>query len=93
MSLYIYTDNSNETILLYEVYKSLLISHKQQLEILGLRNITISGQDISEYPDFLPKDFFFRVLSIKFNYRTTSFSLNFDKLITCFNFTGNPVTN
>lgn len=93
MSLYIYTDNSNETILLYEVYKSLLISYTQELDLLGLKNMVVSGQDISEYPDFLPKDFFFRVLSIKFNYETSSSSLRVNKLIDCFKLHGTVVEN
>lgn len=91
MSLYIYCQNSNETILLYEVYKSLIITYTQHLEMLGLRNITVSGQDISEYPDFLPKDFFFRVLTIKFNYETLAYDLEVKNFIDCFNFNGIPI--
>lgn len=91
MSLYIYTDNSNETIILYEIYKSLIIAYTNHLELLGIRNIIVSGQDISEYPDFLPKDFFFRVLSIKFNYQTSSCLLKANKLIDCFKIEGKPV--
>lgn len=84
INLYIYTDNSNETILLYEVFKSLLIAFSDHLEIIGFRNITISGQDISEYPDFIPKTFFYRVLTIKFNYQTKVPLLKRKKLISCF---------
>ena len=90
MSLYIYTENSNETVLLYDVYKSLIIAFTPHLELLGLRNIRLSGQDISEYPDFVPKNFFFRQLNINFNYETEAPEINVKSFVNCFQLFGLP---
>lgn len=68
--LYIYSDQYLEIIVLYQLIRSLLISFTPYIEVMGLRNFSTFGKDIDKYPDFLPKDFFYRALSLRFFYET-----------------------
>lgn len=68
--LYIYSDQYLEVIVLYQLIRCLLISFTTHLEVMGLRNLSTPGKDIDKYPDFLPKDFFFRAISLRFFYET-----------------------
>lgn len=67
-SLYIYSENSNEVLIVYFILKSALISCLDFLAVTGFQNITLSGQDIAQYPDFIPKAMFYRVLTCNFQY-------------------------
>lgn len=90
IGIYIYSDNSNETMLIYSVLRSLLITLSDQLSLLGLHNLSYSGQDIAQYPDFIPKGFFYRALTVKCNYSTSSPDLSGYLFIRKFLFEGVP---
>lgn len=83
LSIFIYSDNSNETLIVYNVFKSLLILTQQYLDLEGLNNLTISGGDITQYPDFIPKTFFYRVISLRFSYESKIPGIDNQVLINC----------
>lgn len=93
ISFYIYSDNHNETFMLYHIIRSIFISLNAHMEILGIRNIKYSGSDIAQYPDFIPKTMFYRNLSLSFNYVSSVPELKINNYVKELMFTGVPVEN
>jgi len=86
-NLFIYSDNSNEVGLIYHFFKALIISLKDILSVTGFENIVIGGQDIIQTSDIVPGAKAYRVLSIKYDYETSSLQLNKELLVKFLNFT------
>ncbi len=85
ISLYIYTDNSNETLVIYYVLKSILLASQQLLDFKGFKNLRLSGTDIAEYPHFVPSDLFYRVINLRFNYEDSVPNFNTSVIAKCLN--------
>lgn len=74
-SLMIISDNSNEVILIYHFLKALLISAHAHLNLSGIENIALGGQDIQLNSDRIPKHLFMRALTLNIQYETSSLDL------------------
>lgn len=66
-NIVITSDNSNEVILIYQTLKALLISFIPSMNMEGLENINIGGQDITITQDSV----FVRAISVSFQYDTS----------------------
>jgi len=91
ISFYIYSDNSNETFMLYHIIRSVFIALNAHMEILGIRNIKYSGADIAQYPDFIPKNMFYRNLTLSFNYLSSVPEMKINNFAREFMFIGTPI--
>ncbi len=60
--------NSTEVTLVYNIIKSMLLMIVDQLDLLGLRTPTFSGNDIVIQDELTPVPIFHRVLNISFTY-------------------------
>lgn len=60
--------NSTEVTLVYNIMKSMLLMIVDQLDLLGLRTPTFSGNDIVIQDELTPVPIFHRVLNISFTY-------------------------
>lgn len=69
-NLLITSDNNNEVVLIYHLLKSLLFLGKDEMELLGFRNLTIRGQDIQIQSNLIPISIFHKNLSISFFYES-----------------------
>jgi hypothetical protein len=65
------SDNKNEVILLYHLFKALIIAAYEHLELSGLNNIRMSGGDVS-YSPRVPDRTFVRHIALNFDYETAS---------------------
>lgn len=72
--------NSTEVTLVYNIMKSMLLMIVDQLDLLGLRCPTFSGNDIVIQDDLTPVPIFHRVLNISFNYEHNVPKLTKDKV-------------
>lgn len=93
ISFYIYSDNSNETFMLYHIFRSIFIALNRNMEILGIRNVKYSGADIAQYPDFIPKNMFYRNLTLSFNYLSSVPEMKINKYVKELMFMGEPIEN
>lgn len=85
-NLFIYSDNSNEVTLLYHFFKALIMSLKDVFSVMGFENLMVGGQDIVQTSDIVPGAKAYRVLSIRYEYETSSMSLNKELFIKIINF-------
>ena len=60
--------NSTEVTIVYHIIKSMLLMLVDQLDLMGLRNPTLSGNDIVMQDDLTPVPIFHRVLNVSFTY-------------------------
>ena len=72
--------NSTEVTLVYNIMKSMLLMIVDQLDLLGLRAPTFSGNDIVIQDDLTPVPIFHRVLNISFTYEHNVPKLTKDKV-------------
>lgn len=72
--------NSTEVTLVYNIMKSMLLMIVDQLDLLGLRTPTFSGNDIVIQDDLTPVPIFHRVLNISFTYEHNVPKLTKDKV-------------
>lgn len=73
-------DNKNEVIVLYNLFKSLLIIANNHLEIEGLSNIKIGGQDIRSNTA-VPDHLFLRPITISFEYEEVVPEISFTEIV------------
>lgn len=66
--LMITSDNSSEVMIVYYWLKSMFLLFHEELELLGLRNLNHSGQDINLQQDLAPNNVFHRNLSLSFDF-------------------------
>ncbi|MBR2265682.1 MAG: hypothetical protein IJ882_03260 [Paludibacteraceae bacterium] len=66
--LMVTSNNANEVLLVYTLLKSTLLMIVDQLELAGLRNLRLSGQDIVMQDDLAPVPLFHKVLNMDFMY-------------------------
>ena len=65
------SDNSNEVVMIYHFLYALLTSLTPHMNMRGLENISIGGQDLQLRGDLIPKHFFMRALAINLQYETS----------------------
>lgn len=73
-------ENKNQVVVLYNLFKSILTIANNHLELEGLSNIKIGGQDIRNNTD-IPDDIFMRPISVSFEYEEVVPELAFTEII------------
>lgn len=58
------SDNANEVVVIYELLKALFISIFPSIDIMGLENPKLSGQDLMIKDQHVPKGIFMRALTL-----------------------------
>lgn len=91
--LIITSENIFEVLLIYYYLKSCLISLHYHLELMGLRNLKIGGQDINIQQDSIPTHIFHRTLTMNFFYESNVPNFLRSKIIKQFQTTGIITTN
>jgi len=66
--LMITSDNMSEVLLIFYWLRNMIIVFSEHFELLGLRNLQFSGQDINIQQDLTPPHIFHRNLSLQFDY-------------------------
>lgn len=77
----IVSDNSNEVVMLYHVFKALLVALSPHLTLSGVENTTFSGQDLQPYAELVPKNIFMRAIRLGIEYESSTLSFENHKLI------------
>jgi len=90
-SLILTSENVLEITLLYNLLKGLLISSLDILELNGLRNIKLSGQDMQLSENIVPVNVFARGLMLDFFYEVFVKKLLPNNLINHLTFQGTPL--
>ena len=62
------SNNSAEVNVVYNILKSMLLMLVPQLELMGLRLPTLSGNDVVMQDDLVPVPFFHKVINLSFTY-------------------------
>lgn len=70
------SDNTNEIILLYQVIRSITIAMIDHLQLAGLENIKLSGNDISLKSDLVPNNIFIKAIGIQFEYDVPAIAIS-----------------
>jgi hypothetical protein len=84
-NIVITSDNSLEVICIYTLLKSTLIGIFDHIELSGIRNPKLSGQDLQLNSDIVPPHIFVRGVGLNFSYELTVPSIKEEKFINCFN--------
>lgn len=85
------SDNSNEVVMIYHFLYALLTSLTPHLNMRGLENISIGGQDLQLRGDLIPKHIFMRALVINLQYETSVPDLSKNPTAGVIFFSGTPV--
>lgn len=80
--------NSSEVNLVYNILKSMLLMLYEQLEVRGLRNPSLSGNDIVMQDDLTPIPLFHKVLNLTFFYELNVPKVLVNEIIKNFYFEG-----
>lgn len=84
--LMITSDNSSEVMIIYYWLKAMMLLFHEEMELLGLRNLNNSGQDLNIQQEYAPPGIFHRNLALSFDYESSvSIDLPMD-IITGINF-------
>lgn len=62
------SDNSTEVLVIYHVLKAMMILLYETFELNGIRNLKLSGQDITMNNDIVPLNIFHKSLTMNFFY-------------------------
>lgn len=79
------SNNSLEVNIVYTILKSMLLMLVPHLELSGLRNPTMSGNDIVMQEDLTPVPIFHKVLNLTFEYEHNVPQLFFEEIMKKFN--------
>jgi hypothetical protein len=83
------SNNTFETLLIYNLLKSILIGNIHLFELNGLRNPKFSGGDIMLDDRLMPSEIYARAFFVDVDYETTSYDINsLDTSITSLEFEG-----
>lgn len=80
-SIMITSDNSNEVVMIYHIVRALLLSLTIHLNLKGLENISIGGQDLQLRADLVPKNLFMRALNVSLQYEFSTPDLTNNPII------------
>lgn len=75
------SDNERECIVMYEVFRAMLLSASAHLEFMGLKNVNFGGQDLSVHPELIPPHIYMKMLTITTVYEVNVGSLQLDAII------------
>jgi hypothetical protein len=90
-NIMITSDNSNEVVMIYHFLYALLTSLTPHLNMKGLENISIGGQDLQLRGDLIPKNIFMRALAINLQYETSVPDLSRNPTVGALFASGTPV--
>ena len=76
------SDNTLEVQLIYHLLRGMLISIMKEIDMMGMRNPKLSGQDLQINTELVPESIFMRGIGINFQYEVTVPQLTDHKLIT-----------
>lgn len=76
------SDNTLEVQLIYHLVRGMLITLLKDIDLSGMRNPKLSGQDLQINTDLVPEHIFMRGIGINFQYEVTVPQLKDHKLIT-----------
>ena len=76
------SDNTLEVQLIYHFLRAMLITLFKEVDLSGIRNPKLSGQDLQINTELVPEHIFMRGLGINFQYEVTVPQLKNHKLIT-----------
>jgi hypothetical protein len=85
------SDNSSEVLLIYNILKSLFLVFSPHLELMGLRNLKISGNDIVMRDEYTTAMLFHKVLNLSFFYELTVETNLVKKIANHIFITGTPI--
>ena len=74
------SNNSTEVTLVYNILKSMLLMIADQLDLMGLRCPTFSGNDIVMQDELTPVPIFHRIINVSFTYEHNVPKLTKDKI-------------
>lgn len=86
------SNNSSEVNLIYNVLKSILLMLFPQLEVMGIRNLSLSGKDVFVQDDLTPIPIFHKVINLSFFYEHNVPELTINKIAKNFIFNMNAKT-
>lgn len=89
-NIMITSDNSNEVVMIYHFLYALLMSITPHMNIRGLENISIGGQDLQLRGDLIPKAIFMRALAINLQYEISVPDLRRNLTVGAIFFSGYP---
>lgn len=89
-NLMLTSDNSSEVILIYNFLKAGLNIMTSHMELSGLRNIRLSGQDVTMQDDLVPPHIFHRNLMLSFFYESSFEAFNSEKFLKKLCISGTP---
>lgn len=89
----IFSDNLNEVVMLYHIFKSLIVSSIPHLDASGLNKVRITGSDLSPYMELAPKELFSRAIRLSFEYEEKSLSLYTDEFRNGIDFSVIPIND
>lgn len=84
-NIIITSDNSSEVLLIYHLLKAMLISIIDHVELSGIRNPKLSGQDLQMNSDIVPVNVFVRGVGINFMYEESIPSIQEEQIVNAFN--------
>jgi len=85
------SDNTFEVLLMYNTIRSLMISIFDSVQILGLMNPRLGGQDLQINSELIPKHIFIRALTLSSNYDVAVPRFFDEQMIQSIIFTGTPI--
>jgi hypothetical protein len=91
-NIMITSDNSNEVVMIYHFIDALLTSLTNHLNMKGLENIAVGGQDLQLRGDFVPKHIFMRALTVSLQYEVSAPTLVGDLSIQSIEAKGKPTS-
>jgi hypothetical protein len=83
-NIIITSDNSLEVLLIYHLLKAMLISIFDHMELSGIRNPKLSGQDLQMNSDIVPVNVFVRGVGINFMYEESIPAFQEEQIIKSF---------
>ena len=75
------SDNTFEVLILYYLLKAMIVGNYETLELNGLRNVKISGQDLMIDPHLMPSNVFMRGLILDIFYEFTVPQINLEEML------------
>lgn len=87
-SVMITSDNRNEVVLVYNVFRALLISAFDHMQLSGLENIKLSGGDLQINDRLAQNNIFMRSINVNFSYDLTVPDFFDNAMVQQLNFTG-----
>lgn len=92
-NIFFTSDNTNEILVMYHVFRALTIPLLDHLMMSGLQNPKIKVEEVIPVPGLVPDNLFMRAVTISFSYEVKGFYLYSESLLSEIIFDGTPVEN